>query len=96
MKWQEVRELYPDKFILFKIFESHVIGNKEYVDDVPLIKAISDGKEAMKEFTDCKLGQLVYSTRNEEIIIQLFENIGIKEEYIVEYNLKKDSYRKGR
>lgn len=62
MKWQEVRELYPNKFVVFKILESHVIGNKEYVDDVAVIKAISDGKEAMKEFIDCKPGQLVYST----------------------------------
>lgn len=78
MKWQEVRELYPNKFVVFKILESHVIGNKEYVDDVAVIKAISDGKEAMKEFIDCKPGQLVYSTKNEEVIIQLVENIGIR------------------
>lgn len=78
MKWQEVRELYPNKFVVFQILESHVVGNKEYVDDVAVIKAISDGKEAMKEFIDCKSGQLVYSTKNEEVIIQLVENIGIR------------------
>lgn len=78
MKWQEVRDLYPNQFVVFKILESHVIGNKEYVDDVAVVKAISDGKEAMKEFVDCKPGQLVYSTNNEEVIIQLVENIGIR------------------
>ena len=78
MKWQEVRELFPNKFVVFKILESHVIGNKEYVDDVAVIKAISAGKEAMKEFIDCKPGQLVYSTKKEEVIIKLVENIGIR------------------
>lgn len=78
MKWQEVRELYPNKFVVFKILESRVIGNKEYVDDVAVVKAISDGKEAMKEFIDCKPGQLIYSTKNEEVVIQLVENIGVR------------------
>lgn len=78
MKWQEVRELYPNKFVKFEILESRVIGNKEYVDDVAVIKAISDGKEAMKEFVNCKPGQLVYSTKNKEVIIQLVENIGVR------------------
>lgn len=78
MKWQEVRELYPEKFVKFEILESRVIGNKEYVDDVAVIKAISDGKEAMKEFVKCKPGQLIYSTKNAEVIIQLVENIGVR------------------
>ncbi len=78
MKWQEVRELYPDQFVKFEILESRVIGNKEYVDDVAVIKSIPDGKEAMKEFINCKPGQLVYSTKNKEVIIQLVENIGIR------------------
>jgi hypothetical protein len=54
------------------------MGNKEFVDDVAVIKSISDGKEAMKEFVKCKPGQLIYSTKNEEVIIQLVENIGIR------------------
>lgn len=78
MKWQEVRELYPDQFVKFEILESRVMGNKEFVDDVAVIKSISNGKEAMKEFVKCKPGQLIYSTKNEEVIIQLVENIGIR------------------
>ena len=55
VKWKEVRELYPDKFVKFEVVESHT----------------EDGKEAMKEFVNCKPGQLVYSTKNEQLIIQL-------------------------
>jgi hypothetical protein len=78
MKWQEVRELYPNKFIKFEVLESRIIGDKEYVDDVAVIKAISDGKEAMKEFVNCSSRQLIYSTKNEEVIINLVENMGIR------------------
>lgn len=50
MKWQEVRELYPEQFVKFEIVESHIQNDKEFIDEVAIIKAIADGKEAMKEF----------------------------------------------
>jgi hypothetical protein len=78
VKWQEVRKLYPNQFVKLEVLESRVIGNKEYVDDVVVIKAISDGKEAMREFVNCKPGQFIYSTKNKEIVIQLTKNIGIR------------------
>lgn len=78
MKWKEVRELYPEQFVKFEIVESHVQDNKEFIDEVAIIKAIADGKEAMKEFINCKPGQLVYSTKNKELIVQLVKHVGIR------------------
>ncbi len=78
MKWKEVRELYPNQFVKFEILESHIENNKEYVDDVAIIKPISDGIEARKEFIRCKKGQLVYNTKNEELTIQLVKHVGIR------------------
>lgn len=78
MKWQELRSLYPDQFVKFEIVESHIEKDKEYVDEVAFIKAISDRKEAMKEFRKCKQGQLVYSTKNESVIIELIKHVGIR------------------
>lgn len=42
------------------------------------IKAISDGKEAMKEHLNCKNWQYVYSTIKDRIEIQLIKYIGIR------------------
>jgi len=78
MKWKEVRTLYPDKFVKFEVIESHTQDGKEYIDEVAIIRAIEDGKEAMKEFVNCKPGQLVYSTKNEQLIIQLVKHVGIR------------------
>lgn len=78
MRWQEVRDLYPKQFVKFRVLESYIVGTKEYVKDVAVIKVISDGEEAMKEFVNCKPGEIVYNTKNEEVIIQLVENIGIR------------------
>lgn len=78
MTWQEVRKLYPGQFIKFDIIASHVEEDKEYVDEVAVIKAITDEKEAMREFINRKEGQFVYSTRNEQVIIALIKHVGIR------------------
>lgn len=78
MTWDEVRRLYPDQFVKFKIVESHIEGNKEHVDEVAVIKAIKDGKGAMKEFIQRKEGEYIYSTKNEKLIIDLVKHIGIR------------------
>jgi hypothetical protein len=78
MTWDEVRRLYPDQFVKFKTVESHIEGNKEHVDEVAVIKAIKDGKGAMKEFIQRKEGEYIYSTKNEKLIIDLVKYIGIR------------------
>lgn len=78
IKWEEVRDLYPDKFVKLEILESHIVDGKEYVDEVAIIKAVSDDKEAMREFIKCKNKQVVYSTKNKTFIIDMVKNIGIR------------------
>lgn len=75
MKWSEVKSLYPNQFVKFEIVESHEDDKYKYVDDIAVIK---DGYEAMKEFIKCKNGQRIYSTANENIIIEKVKNIGIR------------------
>lgn len=78
MKWQEVRELYPNKFVKIQVIKSHIVDEKEYVDEVAVIKAIEDSKEAMKEFIKCKNKEIIYSTKNKEFIIDVVKHIGIR------------------
>lgn len=81
MKWSEVRGLYPNKFIKFEVLDYHVDENKRYIDDLVVLKIIDDGKEAMKEFGQCKEGQFIYSTKNEHIVIDVVKHIGIRRSY---------------
>jgi hypothetical protein len=46
MKWEEVRNIYPDKFVKLQVLESHIEGNKRYIDDMAVIKVIKDNREA--------------------------------------------------
>ena len=78
MKWQEVRELYPNKFVKIEVIKSHIVDEKEYVDEVAVIKAIEDSKEALTEFIKCKNKEIIYSTKNKEFIIDVVKHIGIR------------------
>lgn len=40
MRWEEVRKLYPNQYVLLEI-QSHIKGDKQYIDDVFLIRSIS-------------------------------------------------------
>ncbi len=48
MKWQEVRELFPDQFVLVSIINYHEEDNKKIVDEVAPIRIISE-QDADKE-----------------------------------------------
>lgn len=78
MTWEEVRQLSPDQFVKFEVVESHIDGDKEYVDEVAVIKVIKDGKAAMKEFVHRKEGQYVCSTKKKKLVIDLIRHVGVR------------------
>ena len=70
MKWQEVRELFPDQFLLVSILEYREEGGKKIVEEVAPIRTILD-KDANKEFFRTEEGTMVYHTSNEEFVIHI-------------------------
>ncbi|RXT03915.1 hypothetical protein [Ammoniphilus sp. CFH 90114] len=70
MKWQEVRELFPDQFVLISILDFHEEGNLKIVDEVAPIRVVPND-EANKEFFQAKPGTIVYHTSNENCIIHI-------------------------
>lgn len=74
MQWQEVRDIYPDQYVLLEILKSHTEENIQYVDEVALIKAIQDPDEATRELLKCKNQNIVYHTGQEQITIEIRKN----------------------
>lgn len=71
MHWEEVRKIYPDQYVKLQILASHTEGKIKYVDEVALIRAILDPKEATQELLRSKDGIVVSHTSNEELKIEL-------------------------
>ena len=42
MKWQEVREIYPNQFVKFEILNSEERSNEEIIDEVAVIGPIKE------------------------------------------------------
>lgn len=70
MKWQEVRKLFPNQFVLLSILEYREEGGKKIITDVAPVRSVSD-EDANKEFFSAGPKQLVYHTSNEECIVHL-------------------------
>lgn len=71
MKWEEVRALYPNQFVLLKVLKYHTEDDKRYIDDVAVVKPINDPKEATKLLVNGKVDDLVYHTKNEKIVVKV-------------------------
>lgn len=71
MQWEEVRKIYPDQYVKLQTLASHIEGNTKYVDEVALIKAIQDPREATQELLRSRDGVLVSHTSNEELKVEL-------------------------
>lgn len=70
MKWQEVRELFPNQFVLVSILDYHEEDEKKVIDEVAPIRSIPD-ENANKEFFKVEPGNIVYHTSNENCIVHI-------------------------
>ena len=71
MKWNEIRILYPNKFVLLKILKDHIEKNKKIIDDVGLLKVINDDREASSLLVRCKGDTFVYHTSKEHLYFEI-------------------------
>ncbi|TBL80162.1 hypothetical protein [Paenibacillus thalictri] len=71
MLWAEVRNLFPDQFVLLEELKSHYEDSKLRIEEVAVIKPIQDDQEAMKELFAAKNERFVYHTSNETITIEV-------------------------
>lgn len=66
MKWDEVRKIYPDRFVLLMSLDEHIENNKKYIDDVVVVRVLND-KEAGNVLVRCKGKNFVFHTSNPKL-----------------------------
>lgn len=77
MKWSDVRERFPNQFVLVEELASHVENDTILVDDVAVVRAVPDA-EATKTLMQCKGKMFVYHTNNESVVIELRRRPGLR------------------
>jgi hypothetical protein len=78
MKWVEVRKIYPNRFVKVQILEFHIEDNIRYIDDMAVVKAFDDEKEATRELVRTKDDIIVYHTGNEKIEVPIKQLFGYR------------------
>ena len=78
MKWEEVRRIYPNRFVKVQILKSYIENNVRYIDDMAVIQAFNDDKEATRELVRTKDDILVYHTGKERIEVQIKKIFGFR------------------
>lgn len=70
MKWEEVREMFPDQFVLLSILDYREEDDKKIITEVAPVRVVPE-KEANKQFFSVEPGQIVYHTSNKDCIIHM-------------------------
>ena len=81
MKWEQVRELYPNRFVKLQILKSHIENNVRYIEDVAVIQAFDNDKEATRALVRSTENELVYHTGKDKIEIQIKQIFGFRGQY---------------
>ena len=74
MKWEEVKRVYPNQYVLLTALEYHIEGNKKYIDEMAVIRSIQDPKEATKILVKCKGDNFVYHTAKDQVVMEIVAN----------------------
>lgn len=72
MKWEEVRNIYPNKFVLLRSLEAHIEDNKKCIDDVAVVRVLDD-EEASNILIKCKGDTFVFHTSKEELSMNIVQ-----------------------
>lgn len=78
MLWSEVRELFPNQFVLVQAIKSHQDGNRLYVDEMAVIRPIPDPKEATRELLKSRDENYVYHTSKPELVMEVVSRVGFR------------------
>lgn len=78
MKWDEVRKIYPNRFVKLQILDSHVENNIRYIDEMAVVKAFENDKEATRELVRSIDENLVYHTSREKIEVPIKQIFGLR------------------
>jgi hypothetical protein len=83
MKWKQVRETYPKKWLLFEAIKAHTKADQRIVDQIAVIGAFSTSQAALRKYAklhrESPMRELyVFHTSREKLQILERRWIGIR------------------
>lgn len=53
MRWLQVRQAYPDQWLVIEALEAHTVDNQRQLDRIAVIETCRDGKGALRVTNAC-------------------------------------------
>lgn len=82
MKWQEIRSLYPHKWVKLNVLAFHMEEGVKNIDDMEVIKVLSSDEEAGDELGKCAKNEAVYHTFHDKISFKMTRLFGFRRKVI--------------
>ena len=82
MKWQEVRQQYPETWVIIEALQAHDQNNKKIIDDISVLDQFKNVMDAMKHYKSLHKSNpqrdiLVANTENQVLDIKIQHWFGI-------------------
>jgi len=83
MKWKDIKDKYPDSWILLEAIEAHSDEGKRVVDKIAVLDKFNNSDEAMKDYRKIHKKNLerelyVAHTKNENLEIEGRKCLGVR------------------
>ncbi|SPF34385.1 conserved hypothetical protein [Candidatus Desulfosporosinus infrequens] len=78
MNWEEVRKIYPNRFVKIQILKAHIKDSVRYIDDMAVIQSFDGEREATRELVRAKEDVLVYHTGKEKLEVPIKQIFGVR------------------
>lgn len=79
MLWSDVRELFPNQFILMEDIKSYVADGQVHIKEVAVIRPLADGKEATRELRECKDNKFICHTSKPQIVMPIRSMLNLRD-----------------
>jgi hypothetical protein len=78
MRWTEIREQYPDQWLIIDALEAHTEGNRRKLDQMTVVEVCSDGAAAFQRYHEL---HQQYPMREFYFVHTAREELDIRERY---------------
>ncbi len=52
MQWQEIRQVYPEQWLVVEALAAHTIDGQRKLDELAVLQTCADGSEAMQRYRE--------------------------------------------
>lgn len=71
MLWSDVRELFPNQFVLLEDLKSFIVDDEVRVEEVAVIRPLVDGKAATNALRECTDTRFICHTSKPQIVMPI-------------------------